>query len=187
MNETKATSEPVLLAQGRFLRLVRQGQWEYAERIRASGAAVIVAVTEDHRLLLVEQYRVPVGCRTIELPAGVCGDEPETADEAWETAARRELREETGYDATRLERLLTGPSGPGMISEIVTFFRATGLRRVGQGGGVAGEGITVHEVPLDGLEAWLNERSGGGTMIDPKVYAGLYWIRIPRAGRDPGR
>jgi ADP-ribose pyrophosphatase len=161
---------------GRFLSLIREGHWEYAERVNATGAAIIIAVTEDAKLLLVEQYRIPCHARTIELPAGIIGDEPGTNDEAHAEAARRELLEETGYAADHLTAMTTGPASSGLSSELVTLFRATGLRRVGAGGGVAHEDITVHEVPLPDVESWLAEKSRAGLLVDPKVYAGLHFI-----------
>ena len=182
MNE----SSPVtLLAEGRFLRLVRRGRWEYAVRTQASGAVVLVAVTEEGKLLLVEQYRVPVGRPTLELPAGVAGDTAGAPDEALAAAAERELREETGYTAHAFEPLLTGPSGPGMVSEMVTFFRARGLTRVSAGGGEAGEGITVHEVPLTSLAGWLAAQQRAGVLVDPKIYVGLYFLGMA-PGAAPG-
>jgi ADP-ribose pyrophosphatase len=160
---------------GRFLALIQEGHWEYAERTRATGAAIILAVTEDQKLLLVEQYRIPVHARTIELPAGIIGDEPGSGHEAHIDAAGRELREETGYEAQHIEVLTFGPASSGLASEIVTLFRASGLRRVSAGGGVALEDIVVHEVPLKDAHDWLEAKARSGVLIDPKVYAGLYF------------
>src|SRR5215472_2570645 len=128
-----------ILHTGKFLSLVKEGRWEYAERVNATGVAVIVAVTDDQKLLLVEQYRIPVHTRIIELPAGIIGDEGGGKDESYAEAAKRELREETGYDAEKIELLTTGPASGGLTSEIVTLLRAAGLRRVSDGGGVAHE------------------------------------------------
>ena len=166
-----------VLCSARFLTLVREGHWEYAERLNATGAAIIVAVTPEDKLLLVEQYRIPVHARTIELPAGIMGDEPGQGDEAHADAARRELLEETGYAAERLEVLTAGPSSSGLASEVVTLFLASGLRREHAGGGVGHEDITVHEVALDEVHAWLEARGRSGLLVDPKVYAGLYWLQ----------
>jgi ADP-ribose pyrophosphatase len=177
------TQSNTRLFTGRFLALVREGHWEYAERVNATGAAIIVAVTENSRLLLVEQYRIPCHARTIELPAGIIGDEPSARDESHAETARRELLEETGYAAERMESLVTGPASSGLASELVTLFRATGLRRETSGGGVGHESIIVHEVPLAGVHAWLTEKARAGLLIDPKVYAGLYFVsRHPLPG-----
>jgi ADP-ribose pyrophosphatase len=172
MNRTPITA----LHTGRFLALVKEGRWEYAERTNATGAAIVIAVTEERKLLLVEQYRIPVHARTIELPAGIIGDEPGSSDEAHAEAARRELIEETGYEAGHIEALTHGPASSGLTSETVTLFLATKLRRVGAGGGVAHEDITVHEVLLARVHEWLDAKAKAGVLIDSKVYAGLYFI-----------
>ena len=163
------------LCAGKFLALIREDHWEYVDRVNSTGAAVIVAVTDDRKILLVEQYRIPVHQRTIELPAGMIGDDPGSADEALADGARRELLEETGYDAGKVEPLNTGSASSGLTSELITLFLATNLRRVHAGGGIAHEQITVHEVPLDEVDRWLRTKAAGGTLIDPKVYAGLYF------------
>ena len=168
-----------VLGEGRFLRLVDTDGWEYAERKNVTGIVTVVAQF-DGRLLLVEQYRPPLRANVIELPAGLAGDLPDSADEALEAAALRELEEETGYRAASCERLFAGPLSAGMTTEVVTFFHATGLKRVGGGGGDGSEKITVHEVPLDEAEAWLRARNEAGTLIDPKVYAGLYVLAAAR-------
>lgn len=180
--------EVEILAAGRFLRLVRDGKWEYAQR-PISGAVVILAVTPQERVLFVEQYRPPVRARVIEFPAGLAGDEPSHVDEPLENAARRELLEETGYRAAALRRLFTGCATAGMTDETATFFLATDLEKVEQGGGVDGEDLTVHEVPLAAAEAWLAEQMRNGILIDGRVYSGLYWIHRFRgeiSGIDSG-
>ncbi len=165
-----------ILYTGKFLALAKEGHWEYADRTNATGAAIIIAVTDEQKLLLVEQYRIPVHSRTIELPAGIIGDEADCPNEVQADAARRELREETGYDAAHIEALTTGPASSGLTSEVVTLFLATQLSRVGKGGGVAHEEITVHEVPLGEIHAWLETKVKSGVLIDPKIYAGLYFV-----------
>src|SRR5581483_9781053 len=135
MNSDKRST----LHTGKFLALIKEGHWEYAERVNAHGAVIIVAVTEAENILLVEQYRIPLHTRTIELPAGIVGDEPGGAGESLAEAAKRELLEETGYAAEQFEELTTGPSSAGLTSELVTLVRASGLKRVQAGGGVAHE------------------------------------------------
>ncbi|MGC3961048.1 MAG: nucleoside 2-deoxyribosyltransferase domain-containing protein [Verrucomicrobiota bacterium] len=161
---------------GKFLALIKEGHWEYAHRTNATGAAIIAAVTDEKKILLVEQYRIPVHARTIELPAGIIGDEPGSSDESHAEAARRELVEETGYEAGQIEALTHGPASAGLGSEVLTLFLASKLRRVGAGGGVAHEDITVHEVALSEIDSWLEAKAKAGVLIDPKVYAGLYFI-----------
>lgn len=164
------------------MRLVARGHWEFAERIGCRGAIVIVALTPENRLLLVEQYRVPLRRRVIELPAGLVGDEAD-ADETIADAAQRELREETGYEASCIDELLIGPTSAGFSTEVVHFVRASGLRRVSAGGGVDREEIEVHEVHCGAAPRWLDDRRAAGVLIDPKVFAGLYFATLAGAPR----
>ena len=161
---------------GKFLALIKEGHWEYVDRVNAKGVAIIVAVTAEQNILLVEQYRIPVHARTIELPAGIIGDEPGSTNETNAEAARRELLEETGYATEHIEAVMTGPSCSGITSERVTLFRASGLLRSGKGGGVTHEDITVHEVPLVEIVKWLAIKAKTGVLIDPKIYAGLFFV-----------
>ena len=154
--------------------VVRDG-WEYSERTHAGGlAAIIVAVTPEDRVLFVEQFRVPLQARTIEMPAGLVGDVH--AGESIEASAIRELEEETGWTADHAEVLLVGPTSSGASSERIAFVRATGLRRVGAGGGDASEDITVHEIPRTRAAAWLVEKMRQGYELDAKLWAGLWMI-----------
>jgi ADP-ribose pyrophosphatase len=163
--------------QGRFVTAKTRGRWEYVSRARGIRAAVILAV-EDGQVLLVEQYRVPLGRRCLELPAGLVGDLEDAADEDVLTAAGRELEEETGWRADRLEVAGEFYSSPGMVSEHFTLVRATGLTRVGPGGGTAGEDITVQRVPLAELPVFVEDRRRAGVGIDVRIMglllAGLF-------------
>jgi len=161
-----------ILGAGRYVRLVRRGRWEFCERTNITGIVVIVAVTDAGELVLVEQERAAVRARVIEVPAGLAGDEGE---ESLEAAARRELREETGYEADRWERLCDATPSPGLCSEVVTFFRATGLRRTGPGGGDPTEGIVVRLLPIADPLPWLRAREDEGLLVDEKVYAALWF------------
>lgn len=158
---------------GRYLEMKKAGRWEYAARVHETAAAMIFALTPEGRLLLVEEYRAPIQRLSICAPAGLCGDEKA---ESGEMAARRELLEETGYEADEMEYLFTGPSSPGLTSEQIAFYRARGLRRIGRGGGVGNEQITVHEVPLSEVEGWLAEQQRLGKAIDPRIFTGLYFL-----------
>lgn len=162
--------------QGRYLRLLETDGWEFVSRRNRSDVVIIVAMTADHKLLLVEQFRTPVNARTIELPAGLVGDLPGQADEPLENAARRELLEETGYQAESLSLLHRGPTSAGLTDEQVVIFRADGLTRIDAGGGDASEDITVHAIELAALPAWLERQQHQGRLLDPKVYAALYWL-----------
>lgn len=152
---------------GKYLSVRTKGTWEYAERIGSIAAAVIVAIDGEGQLLLVEQYRVPLGRTCLELPAGLVGDE--TAGESIADAARRELEEETGYHATTIEERGTFYSSPGMTSECFTLVVATGLTRTGDGGGDADENIIVYRVPLDTVEGFVAEKRRAGVAIDAKM------------------
>ena len=162
------------LATGRYLRLVKRGRWEYADRVNAKGAAVIVAVTPEDKVLLIEQYRAPLDRKVVEMPAGLVGDE-DNAHEHFAEAAKRELLEETGYECQEMIEVAHGPPTPGLATELITLFVARGLRRVHDGGGTEHEDIQVFEVPLAEADAWLRQRAAAGMLIDPKVYAGLYF------------
>lgn len=160
---------------GDWLRMMRRGHWEYVERTHGEGMAVIVvAVTPEDRVLFVEQYRIPLGRRTIEMPAGLVGDE--NAGDTLADAARRELVEETGWEPGQVDVLLTGPTSAGMSSERIAFVRATGLRKVGKGGGVGDEAIIVHEVPRSEAPAWLMQKGREGYELDLKLWAGLWML-----------
>tara|TARA_Y100000758_G_scaffold162226_1_gene115034 strand:+ start:202 stop:729 length:528 start_codon:yes stop_codon:yes gene_type:complete len=174
---TEEQPEKKSLHQGRFLAMFERGGWEYVDRVGASGVVVILALTDADELVLVEQHRVPVGASVIELPAGLAGDLPDSRDEDFREAARRELLEETGYEAESIEFLCEGPPSAGLTSEIQTLLRATGLRKTGPGGGDETEDITVHTIALNVLDDWLGEAAQRGCLIDPKIYAGLYFLR----------
>lgn len=160
--------------EGKFLRVVSKSGWEYAERTNASGAVCMLAVTDDDELLLVEQYRIPVETLTIELPAGLIGDEE--ACQSPEDSARRELIEETGYEARFMTQLVEVSSSPGMISERTILFKAAGLTKISRGGGVEGESIKVHKVRLESLTSWLEIKQAEGYLLDAKIYSCLFFL-----------
>jgi ADP-ribose pyrophosphatase len=172
-----------VLAEGRFARLVAQDGWEWVERTNVSGAVVVVAITADGRLILVQQHRIPLGRPVIEMPAGLAGDLAGSETEELAEAARRELLEETGFEAARMEYLAAGPASAGLSNEMYTLFLAADARRVGPGGGDSAENIQVHLVPLGQVPQWLEERRRLGLLVDPRIYAGLYFanerLRVP--------
>ena len=160
--------------EGKHIRVRQCGRWEYAERTKATAGVVVAALTPAGELLLVEQYRVPVARNVIELPAGLAGDE--TDAEEFLAAAQRELLEETGYTAEEWEQVASGPCTAGLSNEVVVFFRARGLSQIQKGGGCDSEEITIHHVPLAGANDWLRQKEKEGCLIDPKIYAGLYFL-----------
>lgn len=164
-----------LLYEGDWLRLVKRGHWESCERTHGQGMAVIIiAVTPNDEVLFVEQYRVPLGARTIEMPAGLVGDDHD--HDTLEAAAMRELVEETGWRPGSVEVLLTGPTSAGMSNERIAFVRARALTKVGAGGGVDNEEITVHSVPRTDAPAWLMQKQAAGFELDLKLWAGLWML-----------
>lgn len=156
--------------EGRFITVKQQGNWEYVSRSRGIHAAVILAIDkgkDGRHVILVEQYRVPLGRNCLELPAGLVGDD--SAGEASEVAAMRELEEETGYRAAGWRTVGEFFSSPGMVSESFTLLVATELEKVGDGGGVDGEDIIVHRVPLDGIADFVTAKRAEGCGIDVRV------------------
>ena len=151
---------------GRFLEVHKQGRWEFVARTSGVSAAVILAV-DDGDVLLVEQYRVPLGASCLELPAGLVGDEQE--GEEVEAAAIRELEEETGYRAAHMADLGRYFASPGMSSEYFTLLRAEGLTKVGDGGGTDSENIIVHRVPIDDVPNFVAARRAAGVAMDVKL------------------
>ncbi len=156
--------------QGKYLEVLIDGTWEFVRRRGAMGAAVILATTDAGEIVLVEQLRRALGRRTIELPAGLIGDDGDF-DPA--TTAARELAEETGFAAAEWVNLGEYATSPGMSAEMFTLFRATGLSRTGAGGGVDGEDIVVHVAPIDGLAAWLDAARVRGCVIDSRLLVAL--------------
>ena len=165
--------------QGRFMQAVKRGKWEYVSRTGEVTAAVILAIDAEDHVILVEQYRVPVGAACIELPAGLVGDEQ--AGEAIEDAAKRELEEETGYRAERVVPLGRFYASAGMSSEYFTLLRAEGLVKTGDGGGVAGENILVHRVPRAEVPAFVEAKRRQGAEVDVKLLLLLAGVFLPGA------
>ncbi|MBS0590169.1 MAG: NUDIX hydrolase [Proteobacteria bacterium] len=170
-----------VLHEGRWLRLLRRGRWEYAERTNPGGAVIIVAVTNEDCLLFVEQWREAIQSKTIEMPAGLIGDLAGHRDESAIVAAHRELLEETGYRAGHIEYCMAGPSSSGMSNEIIAFVRASELVREHAGGGDSTENIIVHEIPRAEAPRWLVGKMREGYSVDPKLFAGLYFLEHGQA------
>jgi nicotinamidase/pyrazinamidase len=174
------------LWKGRHLALVSKGHWEYVTRTKVSGVVGIVALTQDRRIILVEQCRCPVQASVIEIPAGLAGDFCGSEDEPLVEAAKRELLEETGYCADRWTLLTAGCTSPGLTDESITMFLAEELAKVESGGGDASESIEVHEVPLADIGPWLAAKQQSGALIDLKLFAALYFAEQAATGRHDG-
>ena len=153
--------------EGRFIRVVQEGRWEFVERCGGVHAVVILA-EHDGSIILVEQPRVPLGNRKcLELPAGLVGDEDPSA--TIEATAIKELQEEAGFTADRIEVIGEFFSSPGMVSEGFTLVRATGLRRIGEGGGTDHEQIEVHLVPRSEVAAFVERKRAEGSALDTRL------------------
>ncbi len=154
--------------EGKWVIARKRGRWEYVTRARNIRAAVILPLDGDD-VVLVEQYRVPLGCTCIELPAGLIGDDDGAEDEDPLSAAKRELIEETGYQARDWTNLGEFYSSPGLVAESYTLLLAKGLEKVGDGGGVEGENITVHRMARRDVSRFLAEARARGAVVDGKM------------------
>jgi len=166
-----------IIAETPFLQLVERDRWYFVRRQGTRGVVAIVAVTAEKELLLVEQFRRPLEANVVELPAGLAGDVAGAEDEPMESAAMRELLEETGYACRDLQLLTYGPSSAGLTDETVRLYLAHDVTRVGDGGGDDSEDIQVHHVPLASAEEWLMQRQAAGCLVDYKIFAGLFFLR----------
>ena len=160
--------------EGDHVLVLERDGWQYVERKQGKEAVAVIAETEDGKVILTEQLRRPVDARVIDFPAGLVGDEG-GSDNPAETA-KRELEEETGYVCDSVELLAKGPTSPGITSEVVSLYRAHGVRKKGEGGGVGGEDITVHTVPREELAAWLKGKEKERVLVDLKLWGGLYFL-----------
>jgi len=164
--------------EGRYIKLVERDGWEFATR-QHPVVVVLVAWTDQDEIVLVEQYREPVGRNVIELPAGLVGDLAEHPDESVLSAGHRELLEETGYRAGRLSEIMRCPTSAGMTDELAVFLHAEDLVQEGPGGGDDSEDIRVHRIASDNVDAWLTARAKEGFAIDPKIYTAVHWRENP--------
>ena len=169
MTEPGISEPEEIMWQGRFVTAKRRGKWEYASRARGIRAAAIIAIDDDGSVLLVEQFRVPLGRICLEIPAGLIGDDDGGEGESAEVAAMRELEEETGYTAAQMDNLGEFYSSPGMVSEAFTLMRARDLTKVSEGGGLPGEDITVHRVPLAELPQFVAQWRERGHAVDMRI------------------
>lgn len=158
--------------QGKYIAALKRGRWEYVSRTGSTNAVVILA-EHDGKVILIEQFRVPVGRRCLELPAGLVGDEDEHA--TVEGTAVKELEEETGFTAASIERLGEFHSSPGMVAESFTLVRAHGVRKIGEGGGTEHEDIAVHLVPRENVPDFVEQRRKAGSAVDVKLLLFMGW------------
>ncbi|WP_432799619.1 NUDIX hydrolase [Poriferisphaera sp. WC338] len=161
--------------QGKYLHLVQRDEWEYVTRPNINGIVCIIPVLPDGRIIFTEQYRPPVKAHVVEFPAGLSGDVD--SNESLQSAAERELLEETGYTVSEWQYLFSGPTSPGLTDEIITLFLATKLQKVHEGGGVENESIITHKIPQTSVSDWLKKCAEEGLLIDTKIWAGLYALK----------
>ncbi|MFB0613132.1 NUDIX hydrolase [Aurantiacibacter poecillastricola] len=172
MSTPDADAPEEIAWKGDWIIAKKRGRWEYAARARDIRAAVILAI-EDGHIILVEQYRVPLGKRCLELPAGLIGDDEGGENDDPFSAATRELEEETGYRAAHWENCGEFFSSPGMVSEGFTLFKATGLEKISDGGGTDSEYITVHRVKLADFTQVIADFRSRGIGIDTRMLLAL--------------
>jgi ADP-ribose diphosphatase len=157
---------PEVMWAGKFVRAIKRDKWEYASRANDINAVVILAEYQG-KVILIDQPRVPPDCRCIELPAGLVGDtDPNATPEA---TAIKELEEETGFTAERVERLGEFLASPGMLSESFTLVRAHGVRKIGEGGGDENEDINVHLVAREDIPNFIEQKRAEGFGVDAKL------------------
>lgn len=173
-NEDQSSDQTI--AEARFLKLIKRGRWEFVQRVNSTGVVCLFPLTSDSRVILVEQFRPPVNASVIEFPAGLAGDIVGQEEEAFETAALRELEEETGYQAGRTISLGSTVSSAGLTDEAVHFYVALDLKKVSEGGGDTSENISVHAIPFAEIDQWLSAAVDRGCLLDARVYAGLYFL-----------
>ncbi len=145
--------------------------------VRHQGAAAVVPMTDDGRVILVKQYRVPNRCISIEIPAGKLDP-----DETPECCAARELREETGYAAEKLVKLFAMKSTPGFSDEIIHVYLATGLTG-GTAHPDADEFISSFTVSMEEAIRMIHD----GDIADGKTIAGLYAANAVRHAEHVNR
>jgi ADP-ribose pyrophosphatase len=168
-----------LILETKRFRVVRQhrttpgGQTVARETIQHPGAAVILPLLDDGRICLLRNYRLAVNATLIELPAGTL--EP---GERAEIAAKRELAEETGYNAARLEPLAEMLMSPGILNERMYVFVASGLS-AGVAALEADEEIETLLAPWDEALAMIDD----GRIQDAKTIAALLLYDRRRTSR----
>lgn len=178
VSSQQAMSDSEILFETQWIQICREGKWDYVRRPQSTFSVGILAITPQQEVVLVEQMRIPAGNRVIEIPAGLVGDEPQHLGESLESTARRELLEETGYRAGKVEFLIRAPSTPGLAREFMNIFLATDLVRETEGGGTDGENITVHHVPVSGIRSWLESKQQEGIYLDARIHAALWLAGI---------
>lgn len=139
------------------------------------GGAAVLPVFSNGDVLLVEQFRYPMRRALLELPAGKI----ETGELPEETAVR-ELEEEVGYRAGRLEKLGAFYTTPGFCTELLHLFLARDLQP-GRSGGDEDEELLVHRYSLNELHRLVRL----GEIVDAKTLIGLHFLFVDSANQEP--
>lgn len=166
------------LYETRWLKLQRHGHWDFVRRPHSDHAVGILPLTDAGEIVLIEQFRIPMQARVVEIPAGLVDDEPAHRGEPLADTARRELLEETGYRAGRIDKLIASPTSAGMTAETTHLFLARDLEKIGAGGGTGREDIEIHHVPVAQVRNWLLAREQQGRQIDFKIHAALWAAQL---------
>ena len=168
--ETQLTTKTVY--KGRLLTVLEDevrlpdGKQARREYVQHPGATAMVPMLDDRTVVLVRQYRYPVSRHFYEIPAGKID-----AGEAPEATARRELREECGYEAADWRHLTTIHPCIGYSDERIELYLAQGLTQVGDARD-DGEFLETLHVGLAEALDWVRE----GKITDPKTMIGLLWV-----------
>ncbi|MBA2173796.1 NUDIX hydrolase [Halobacillus locisalis] len=144
------------------------GNTSKRELIKHPGAVAVIALTDEGKLVLVEQYRKPMEKSMVEIPAGKL--EP---NESPESCALRELEEETGYTSDHLEKVTSFYTSPGFADEIVHLYFTDQLKKLEEGpAGDEDEFVELLELTLEEAEQMEKDER----IHDAKTaYALLYW------------
>lgn len=146
------------------------GKTSTRELVKHPGAVAVIAVTEEGKIVLVEQYRKPLEKELVEIPAGKLekGEDPEIC-------AKRELEEETGYGCNSLELVSSFYTSPGFADEIIYVYVAKGLKKLENAAGLdEDEFVNLMEVTLEeALEFIKNQR-----IFDAKTIYAVQYLQL---------
>ncbi|MFP3720180.1 NUDIX hydrolase [Niallia circulans] len=146
------------------------GKTSTRELVKHPGAVAVIAITDDNKLVMVEQYRKPLEKVIVEIPAGKLekGEEPALC-------ARRELEEETGYECESLELVSSFYTSPGFADEIIHVYVAKGLKQKENAAGLdEDEFVNVLEISLEEALEFIKEKR----IFDAKTIFGVQYLQI---------
>ncbi len=174
-----------IVFQGRFIRVRRdyneRGVWESVELDGHTKTAIVIALTENGEVVLEKHYRFPVDSYVIELPAGLVDDEDP------EECARRELLEETGYEARKLIPLFRGVICQGLTKMEAHYFYAPNVRRVADQNLEPTEDIEILLVPKEQIDDFLFNLPDG-LVLGANVLSALYALhRLEKSIKSYGQ